>query len=337
MISVFFIVIVIFTLDTHMTGTLIPIVTSGLGVLLSWFGIGCYIKNRSIPSWIGNLISSIFTFAVLIGMMVNGLTSIASAPLILLSSLLLSNRIFFSIISVVLSFGSVFIAYTLFPFPESSYVMKSVLTTLIVAMMGHFFYALADQYIKERDNKEVALSEAKDAADKANEKLKVLASQDSLTQLLNHEAILEKHAFFHSDSARYDHPYSILMIDIDFFKQVNDQLGHQEGDKVIQQLAEILCDRIRSTDAVGRYGGEEFLVILPHTEAIDARQFAENLRHIIEQHKFFDFERALTVSIGLATFQKDKEPWEILKIADEQLYLAKESGRNCVRSKDCSL
>jgi diguanylate cyclase (GGDEF)-like protein len=121
------------------------------------------------------------------------------------------------------------------------------------------------------------------------------------------------------------------MIDIDHFKRVNDQHGHQAGDKVIKQLSRILTASIRRTDAVGRYGGEEFLIVLSHTPIAPAQIFAETLRRTIEQQDFKLPYFSVTVSIGIAMLEQDQSPNQVIEQADQQLYLAKQSGRNCVR------
>src|ERR1051326_1838989 len=135
---------------------------------------------------------------------------------------------------------------------------------------------------------------------------------------------------------RFGTDVSILMIDIDHFKRVNDTAGHPAGDEVLRQLAGLLSDAVRSIDIVARFGGEEFVVILPQTGPEGGMVFAERLRHRIAEQEFDvpGRELRLTVSIGLATFPAAGTTTadDLLARADEALYRAKTEGRNQVRS-----
>lgn len=127
---------------------------------------------------------------------------------------------------------------------------------------------------------------------------------------------------------------SVLMLDVDHFKRVNDQLGHLAGDSVLRELARLLREAVRNVDWVGRYGGEEFVVILPQTRYEEARQTAERLRQEVELHSFRAGERMtrMTVSVGVATYPSEKADSAagLLREADLALYRAKEAGRNRV-------
>jgi diguanylate cyclase (GGDEF)-like protein len=124
------------------------------------------------------------------------------------------------------------------------------------------------------------------------------------------------------------------MIDLDLFKQVNDTYGHPTGDVVLFETARILKDTAREIDHVGRYGGEEFIAILPNTDEDEAARFAERVRRAVEAHLYRDesTEIRMTCSSGVASFPAPgiDRPEELLKLADEALYVAKESGRNRV-------
>jgi diguanylate cyclase (GGDEF)-like protein len=128
----------------------------------------------------------------------------------------------------------------------------------------------------------------------------------------------------------------VLLLDIDHFKSVNDTAGHPAGDEVLRQIAELLADAVRSIDIVARFGGEEFVLILPQTGQQGARTFAERLCDRIAQNQFEAAGRnmRLTVSIGCATFPSADivSPEDFLARADEALYRAKSEGRNQVRS-----
>lgn len=136
-------------------------------------------------------------------------------------------------------------------------------------------------------------------------------------------------------AVRYDQPMSVMMVDIDFFKKVNDTYGHQAGDEVLKVVARCIEDTLREgTDIAARYGGEEFAVILPQTDHKGAAMVAERLRILIEEQKVrTDPETVVevTVSIGLAAFPRSgTEPRELVECADQALYKAKDSGRNRV-------
>jgi diguanylate cyclase (GGDEF)-like protein len=135
--------------------------------------------------------------------------------------------------------------------------------------------------------------------------------------------------------ARYrEGDLSVLMLDIDHFKAINDELGHLAGDAVLRDMARILREGLRSVDSVGRYGGEEFVLILPQTRPPEARQTAERLRQEIARHEFKTGDRIthITVSVGVATFPSDDvdSASTLLRQADLALYRAKEQGRNRV-------
>jgi len=162
--------------------------------------------------------------------------------------------------------------------------------------------------------------------------LYIKATHDSLTRLFNHkqgEILLRKEM---DRVERSSQPLSIAMIDLDYFKKVNDTFGHQAGDRVLSTVGSILTEQLRKCDIVSRYGGEEFLVILPDTEMEPAVAVMERVKTAIEEHEFlFDEKRhPVTASFGLALFNPDTHFTESLFIveADSHLYNAKKHGRN---------
>jgi len=175
---------------------------------------------------------------------------------------------------------------------------------------------------------------------RADNHLRRQATRDSLTDILNRGAILEQLNTTMHLSKRNNYPFSILLIDVDFFKKINDNYGHQAGDSVLQDLAKRLEDKARDSDSVGRYGGEEFLVIL-HNCGIDQLEIvAERFRESISNHSFLldlnQFkEISVTISIGAASFEinENMDLYELIKRADKALYESKKQGRN--RSTVC--
>ena len=166
----------------------------------------------------------------------------------------------------------------------------------------------------------------------ANTRLAQLAVTDGLTGLYNHRHFHERLTLEVERSQRSGLPLSLLMLDVDHFKQFNDTFGHPAGDEVLRQLARVLADTRRANDVVARYGGEEFAVILVDTPKFTAAKVAERVRERINTHDVSEAApRAgkLSASIGVATFPDDGADAETLvRSADQALYAAKRAGRN---------
>lgn len=162
-------------------------------------------------------------------------------------------------------------------------------------------------------------------------KLETMATTDGLTGLFNKRAMLEAAEQKIAAAARFDRDLSVLVVDIDFFKKVNDTHGHDVGDLVIRGLGEILKRQKRTTDVVARFGGEEFVVLCEQTDEKGAMLLAERIREELGKTQFRTPGGSLSVtcSVGVATFPQGGRTWETLfKSADEALYLSKRSGRN---------
>jgi diguanylate cyclase (GGDEF)-like protein len=167
----------------------------------------------------------------------------------------------------------------------------------------------------------------------ANEKLRGLAFEDGLTGLFNRRYFQEHFEREISRVDRYSHLLSLIMMDIDHFKKINDTYGHQQGDIVLQSVANVLNDSIRRPDIAARYGGEEFALILPETDLKGALVLAERIRQFIEELeiKIDDQVLKVTISLGITSYdpakgRKKKE--EIIEAADSALYNSKNTGRN---------
>ncbi len=154
---------------------------------------------------------------------------------------------------------------------------------------------------------------------------------DSLTDILNHQYIIEVVNAEAKRAMRYNKDFSILMLDIDYFKSVNDTYGHATGDIVLKKLVTAIKERLRSTDSLGRYGGEEFLVVLTETDMESAVVVGEKIRKTVEDFVFEPVDLKITVSIGVANFAKEYcGAKDLIDIADDNLYKAKNAGRNRV-------
>jgi len=159
--------------------------------------------------------------------------------------------------------------------------------------------------------------------------LQQLSSRDSLTGLFNRSKLEEAFEYEQKQSNRYETDLSIIMIDIDDFKSVNDTYGHNIGDVFLKEIAEILKTSFRDVDTVGRWGGEEFLILLPKTNLEDSKKIAEKVRKEIELYKFTEIGNK-TASFGVATHSNNESLSSLLNRADKALYAAKENGRNRV-------
>jgi diguanylate cyclase (GGDEF)-like protein len=166
---------------------------------------------------------------------------------------------------------------------------------------------------------------------KSVSQLKTLSRIDGLTGLLNRRMVDEKLHDEFKRSKRYDSAFSFAIIDLDHFKNINDTYGHSGGDEVLREVSKTLSHSFRETDIVGRFGGEEFAVIMPNTNLDHAQATLERCRHQIEklciQHN--DQSISVTASIGYSIFRETVDTFEIIvKEADDALYQSKENGRN---------
>ncbi len=162
------------------------------------------------------------------------------------------------------------------------------------------------------------------------EVLKCKAERDQLTGVYNRSKILELLELECEKSKRYGIPVCVLMIDLDNFKEINDTMGHVHGDEVLRQVARTIRDNIRRIDYCGRYGGDEFIVIAPNTNAEGALKLAERIRKRVEE-----LNLGVTVSIGVARFNEEKSIKEFISKVDEALYTSKQKGKNTVSLVEC--
>jgi two-component system, cell cycle response regulator len=174
-----------------------------------------------------------------------------------------------------------------------------------------------------------------DELEEKNRELERLSISDGLTGLYNHRHI---HGLLNDEfdrARRTNDKLTLAMLDLDRFKAVNDTYGHQAGDRVLEQLAEILRDSAREIDRLGRYGGEEFMALLPETDVEDGTVFVERVRREVSRHPFAiggGQTIHMTLSAGLATYPHEwvQSPEALVRYADEALYAAKTGGRNRV-------
>jgi diguanylate cyclase (GGDEF)-like protein len=159
--------------------------------------------------------------------------------------------------------------------------------------------------------------------------LELIATTDALTRVLNRHAIEDAVAQAWGDFLRFHHPFGLIMVDVDHFKAVNDSFGHAAGDRVLRDVAQRLAGEIRKSDAIGRYGGEEFLLIIDGMDGAGVRQAAERLREATAAAPF-DGAGTLTASFGVvAADTRAASASDLIQYADRALYEAKSQGRNC--------
>ena len=190
--------------------------------------------------------------------------------------------------------------------------------------------------IKERNSLVVHLKKSNKALKELSRRFRDLAIRDGLTGLYNHGYLLDALAGEVARAVRYDRHLSVIFLDVDHFKQFNDQFGHQRGDMVLRQVSQILKDEIRKTDIAARYGGEEFVLILPETSKQDAFVVAEKVRKAVQESIANDVAdegpTTVTISAGVASYMEDgTDATELIAKADAAVYTAKNDGRNAVR------
>lgn len=231
----------------------------------------------------------------------------------------------------------------LFPFKEFQKPMRTLYGSLLVAkgtFVGAFFLASRQPHAftkYERDSLfDTLMNQVAMVAYNAllYQKIEDQAMTDGLTGLLNHRTFMGKLTEKYRELERTPRPFSILLMDIDKFKLVNDKYGHPVGDEAIKAVARVLRDTIRGTDFVARHGGEEFAVGMIETDRKGAELMAERVRSIMEKtmiKRVHDGELRCTLSIGVVSFPEDtKNLADLVAMADEALYHAKRSGRNRV-------
>ena len=209
-------------------------------------------------------------------------------------------------------------------------------------VISNTLIAGADDYIIKPFNAMILMARLQASArmlllyrelEEKNRRLEELVVRDSLTGLYNHKHIIDRLAEEVEKAMRYQHTLSVVMLDIDHFKNVNDTWGHQAGDRVLVAFSRLLAESARNCDIVGRYGGEEFLVILPETDLEAASVFGNRLRERFGEMQFDeDEDLSVTVSGGVAEW-KGGGHLMLVKQADHLLYRAKANGRNRIESK----
>jgi len=198
-----------------------------------------------------------------------------------------------------------------------------------------------DDFVDEMKKEDEEIEKLKQKIKMLEKKVKKLSREvktDFLTNIANKKAIMEELKRQESAYNRYGINYSVVFFDIDHFKNINDTFGHDAGDVILKNLGLLFRRYARDVDMIGRFGGEEFVAILPNTDKEGAFKFAEKLRKIVEKTKFMykNTRINVTVSGGVASRNEVNSHEELLRLADERLYKAKRSGRNKICANGCS-
>lgn len=201
------------------------------------------------------------------------------------------------------------------------------LSSVILILLIVFYFKYKENRKMEQLNREL-----EQKVEERTRELRKMVITDELTKLFNRRRILELLEIELEKAKRYQRNLSLLMMDLDFFKKINDSYGHQFGDKVLRKIADILQQNTRNLDLVGRYGGEEFLLILPETNIKKAVLVAEKLRQKIKEAEIEGLNLKLTASFGVAQYN-DELSHQLIKRADELLYKAKDEGRDRVEAE----
>lgn len=212
-----------------------------------------------------------------------------------------------------------------------SFVFKIVLSmTIVLVIVLYWSYTL--KVARGRAESALAALEAKDKElEAANKILAQLSITDPLTHLFNREKLNQVLDQELTRALRYGNTFGIVMIDVDHFKRVNDQYGHPTGDAVLIEIADILRTNTRSVDVVGRWGGEEFLIVCPQLDQEALILMAQKLRRLVEMHHFPSVD-SQTASFGVSIYRQEDTSENIIARADKALYVAKEKGRNQVQT-----
>ncbi|WP_052750119.1 GGDEF domain-containing protein [Arsukibacterium sp. MJ3] len=225
---------------------------------------------------------------------------------------LITTVIFLSLLAILLGWRA-----SLWPdgSVSSEAVLNVGLATLCLTLLVHY-YEVSRQHVFR-------------ALATQHRQLQRLSVTDTLTGLYNRIKLDNILSHEIARSIRHSSPFSVILADLDFFKAINDNFGHMAGDQALMSFSGILQQYCRELDVAGRWGGEEFLIICPHTDLTGAKLLAERIRAAVE-HYSFAHGKQLTVSLGVACFIRDDDASTILKRADDALYRAKGKGRNRV-------
>lgn len=317
---------------------------ASLAVLMSIFGVCAYIISKKalvatpMHLMIYAALITVFVFGVLITA-IDQLVTASITPFLVactIVSVVFLIRPLNAFLFYLFSYAGFFFALSTYQ-KNPSILLSNRVNGMTTVGIGLFVSIMMWKMTTSNLIQKQLIAEQQEELMKKNGELERLAFFDQLTGVYNRRKFEELLKNEISRISRYHQPASIVLIDIDNFKRINDHYGHPVGDRVLQEFAGLLKNNIRDTDSISRWGGEEFLILLPNTALEEAKKTAEKLRQIVENYEQLnqDSEIHLTASFGVASLPADRQnALEIAyKNADDAMYLAKENGRNRVEAK----
>lgn len=214
--------------------------------------------------------------------------------------------------------------------PDYALVIKVSLTAIVIFILIGWRYRVSTQTANALRRKNRELEELQQKLERSNKKLEYISYHDNLTGLYNRHYFLTTFQHFFKDVERQGHDAALMLIDIDYFKQINDKYGHNAGDSALEELGKLLRSTLRSGDIPARWGGEEFTVLMPSTTQEEVLQVANRLQQTIKNQNFATIGQ-MTVSIGVAQYTNGDTIHSWIERTDKALYEAKEHGRNRIR------
>ncbi|GLQ32271.1 GGDEF domain-containing protein [Litoribrevibacter albus] len=305
----------------------IGLMVFGLCTALIWLQFKLTQNWRVFQSMICLGFSVLYLFLLSSGGQANtGLLWCYTYPLIVFS--LLGTRLGTLLVGVVL-FLSAIILFV----PNLDFVTHSYSPDIKYRFTGSILFVTALGYLME-----LSRMEAQRKSDQANDVLKMMAHRDELTGLYNRRGIKECNEIEVYLNSKPTNEMALAVCDVDFFKKINDQYGHDVGDEVLKVVAERLKNSIRETDLIGRWGGEEFIILFPSTSLEEGYQLIERVRQsMAETHFDIAGQRIrLSFSTGISSTRYYDNWNDLIKSADKQLYKAKSAGRNCTKTTEHS-
>lgn len=309
-------------------------------ILLVFFMTSLYLKLQKYKPLYHSYIYSFIIFGMIVAVYRTLVTDIDSClPTVFIAVLYGSSVIFY--INPLISFLTYFTVNVLliiyFPMyhPHAFYlsliedsIANSILAWIISALnYSNFLKNFINKKIIEKNNIELLFKNKQ--IEKMNKHLERISVRDPLTDIYNRRKLNEVLKTVYKEASQKKMTYAIILLDVDKFKLINDNYGHKTGDNVLKEISQILTRNIKEPNIVGRWGGEEFMIICPNTHLKEAIQLSEELRITINSHDFYLVD-PITASFGVSIYSEDDSIEDSIQKADKALYCAKNRGRNTV-------
>ncbi len=340
--SAIFAVLLLFDLVFDQYPVLFFIHLSAMGCSLLYWGMAALAKKRGFKDSIHWQMAFVLSYCFLI-VMAFGFTTlfyyINDLILYLLPIFAVGLFILLSPKHSLIFFAtthSIFILASIFGTFDTYLMARNIANSSIAVILVLVFMRLTFQMKQHEFEQRIIIEERTAELETINQRLHELATTDELTGLPNRRVFMQSLEREMERAKRYKHPFSVMFLDLDNFKHINDTLGHSAGDVALRQFASALKSSLRDSDIPGRMGGEEFGIILPNTDLKNGALLAERLRQNVEESIALHQGKKITftVSIGLAAYSEEiSNIDDLLRKVDEALYEAKAEGRNCIVQK----